>query len=72
MKPAHNKLSQGSGPFWRPDPFINPAETTDVPDRAVFENASSIFDEKHKKEVHDRDFPQDLAKAYALGKKLAE
>jgi multimeric flavodoxin WrbA len=34
--------------------------------------ASSIFDEKHKKEVHDRDFPQDLAKAYALGKKLAE
>jgi len=34
--------------------------------------ASSIFDESHKKAVHEKEFPNDLKKAYELGKRLAE
>jgi hypothetical protein len=31
-----------------------------------------LFDEKHKIEVHETQFPKDLEKAFALGKKLTE
>ena len=32
--------------------------------------ASSMFDEAHKKDVHEREFPEDMAKAYELGRNL--
>ena len=31
-----------------------------------------LFDEKHKKEVQQTQFPKDLEKAFELGKRLAE
>lgn len=32
--------------------------------------ASSMFDETHKRAVHEQAFPNDLAKAYELGQNL--
>ena len=52
------------------------AETLYVCDTYQFNDYSkyncNMFDEAHKAEVRDNQFPKDLAKAYDLGKRLVE